>query len=510
MRWVLRFLPLLLLARTGVARAVDLHSLFDTECRRQTGILLHVDDAQVALIGLDGRLARVPRAQVRAVVLHKLLESPLGEIDVDPSLASYLRRVWVGADRAPTFTGFATDFHDDLVIFLDLQGKTRVLEPVEIRKIGGVEAEGRRPLDHPRAEAQLAFPPEVVPCSTETPAPDAVPPSYVIADTIKLGDYFGKLAEHYRALDGFEERTRVYAHPFMFDQRSRVGLLYFQDMELPIPFYFRISTGRAYRFQSHVVIGNSAHEWLPFVQPGLSVRSDVKSHFFSASFVGSLAALPAGSDAFLLARLAEQNGDAPRLGGSVLPTSSKVDHAYNYLMLLGADYWRLSAAAGPSYLATRVEVPMAERRTLQARKMSPTIRLRYESDRLDLRLLYYRTRLDGPLSEAVSDASQMPSARYALASDAFRLGATLHPIPSVELSLDHVLTLGDYAESASPAPVSLAFLHADTGAMVASDFGRYVTVKAYMRLLYRSYDGAGPVATSRWDPKFGGALEFVF
>ncbi len=207
----MRLWSVFLLLGAGKAHAVDLHSLFDTECRRQTGILLHVDDTQVALIGLDGRLARVPRAQVRAVVLHKLLESPLGEIDVDPALASYLRRVWVGADRAPTFTGFATDFHDDLVIFLDLQGKTRVLEPIEIRKIGAVEPEGRRPLDHPRVQPQLAFPPEVVPCSTSSATAEAVPPSYVIADTIKLGDYFGKLAEHYRALDGFEERTRV--HP---------------------------------------------------------------------------------------------------------------------------------------------------------------------------------------------------------------------------------------------------------------------------------------------------------
>ena len=295
----------------------------------------------------------------------------------------------------------------------------------------------------------------------------------------------------------------------MFDQRSRVGLLYFQDMELPIPFYFRITTGRAYRFQSHVVIGNAAHEWLPFVQPGLSVRSDVKSHFFSASFVGSLAALPAGSDAFLLARLAENN-NAPRIGGSELPTSSKLDHAYNYLMLLGADYWRLSIAAGPAYLATRIEVPMAERRTLQARKMSPTVRLRYASDRLDLRLLYYRTRLEGPLSDAFSAAGQVPGATYALGSDAFRLGATLHPISSVELSLDHVLSFGDYAEAKYATPIALSFLHADTGAMVASDFGRYVTVKAYARLLYRHYDGLGAIADSRWEPRFGGALEFVF
>lgn len=511
----LRGAPLLALAavllRPAPARAVDVHSLFDAECRRTSGVLLHVDATHVALVDLEGRLVRTPREQVAVLVLHKLLESPLGSITLDPALAAYLRRIWVGADVEPTFTGWATAFAEDLVIFVDVDGRTHVLEPQDIRRMKPAAAVGARPTRRARTPPELGFPPEVVPCASEATDATALPPSYVIADRIKLGDLFSQLEEHYRALEGFEERTQVYAGPFVFDQASRVGLLWFEDMPLPIPFYFRFSTGRAYRFQSLLVIGNAVNEWLPITEPTISVRSDVKSHFFSASFVGNLAALPAGSDAFIVTDAVEGNFiDPSRI------TQVAVEPSYNYLMLLGADYWRLSLAGGPAYLATRIEVPNLERRTVLADRSSPTVRLRYQSDLLDGRVMYYRTRMSGARETeygrfAPPGQPQAQAGVYELEADTLRVGATLRPWAGVELTLDQVVTSGAYREAETAAPLAVELLHLETAAMAAADFGRYVTVRAYARLLRRSYSVATPALdAARWEPRFGGALEFVF
>ncbi len=505
-------LVLCVVLRAGPSLAGELYSIFDAACQRQSGVLLRVDATHVVLVDLEGRVIKQERSRISSVVLHTLLESPLGEIHIDDALAPYLRRIWVGTDKEPTFTGWATAFYDDLVIFVDLDGKTHVLSPEEIRRVGLVAQRGTRPAAAPPARPALAFPPEVVPCASEAVPDGAVPPSHVIADRIKLDDHFAKLEEHYLALDGFEERTKVYAHPFVFDPASRVGLLYFEDMELPIPFYFRWSSGRAYRFQSLLVVGNSPHEWLPVVGPTLSLRSDVKSHFFSASFVGNLVALPAGSDAFILSRL--NRNRTP-------PSEMKLDTSYNYLMLLGADYWRFSLAVGPAYLATRIQVPMQPTRAAQADQASPTVRLRYQSENLELRALYYRTRLDGTLAsnEDVPFATGMGSARvkYHQGADTVRAGGTWKPFPSIELALDEVVAVGDYSESMNPmgaalTPLSLSYLQALTSGMIAADFGRYITVKAYGILTYARNQAPGLAAAnnSGWDARFGGALEFVF
>jgi hypothetical protein len=496
-----RALGLVLLCIGTPAFAVDLHSLFDAECHRQTGVLLHVDAEDVILVGLDGHMIRQRRDRIQAVVLHSVLENPLATIQVDAPLAAYLRRIWVGNDSDATFSGFATGFHDDLVIFLDLNGKVRVLEPDEIRKMAPLTALGEHRAPASRPLPQLGFPPEVVPCGTSVPAgTEAVPPKYIIADSIKLGDYFGNLEERYQGLDGFEERTRVYAHPFVFDQRSRLGLTYFQDQDLPLPFYFAISAGRAYRFQSYTVIGNAPNDSLPITQPTLTLRSEAKSHFFNASFIGNLAALPAGSDAFALQRLN---------ASSSLNTNPGVLASYNYVLLLGADYWRLSFSGGPAYLATQIIVPPA-RRSVQGVRASPALRLRYQSDLLDARIVFFHTRESGSLSDVLgNDFSGMGS--YDFATDSVRVGATLRPGANLELALDEVVTIGRYSESRTDGGTALnvSYKRLDTGITVSSDFGRYVTVKALIQLLYTGYDAAAGINAS-FDPRFGGALEFLF
>ena len=492
-------LLLLVVGRPVVARAGDVYTFFDAECRRTTGVLVHVDEETVAMVDLQGRFVGQPRADIHSAVLHQPLENPLSVIQVDAAFVDYLREVWVGEDEHPSFVGWATGFYDDLLIFLDLEGKTHVIEPGEVKALHRADVTPGQQRPRVYAPARLGYPPEIVPCSRAAPGPDDLPPSRVIADRIKLGDYFAKLEEHYRSLSDFEERTRVYATPFVFDEASRVGLIYFQHMDLPFPFYFRWSSGRPYRFQSETVVGNAPHHELPFMEPTLSVSSDLKSHFFNAAFVGNFLALPAGGDPFLLSELLEQ-----------MPTSTLVDVSYNYLILMGADYWRLSASAGPAYLATRILVPPQGGRDVRAQRATLAARLRYHSPGLSARVMYFRTRMSGPLTDLTDDAP--PEATYANRMDAVRLGATIAVYQGVQLDADEIVTFGKHVDAMIPTPVSIEWVHAETAAVLSADFGRYVTVKGYARLIMRRYDVSAPIVDedTRWDRIFGGGLEFVF
>jgi hypothetical protein len=495
------------LTTAGSAHATDLHSLFDARCRRTTGILVHVGAETVSMVDLDGAFVVRRRDEIAGIAVHKTLENPLARIAVSGGLRPYLRDVWVGDDRRPTFTGWTTAFFDDLFLYFDLDGQTHVLDPEEIRRIR--QAEPSAPDVRPRVHApvQLAFPPEVVPCGSGQVTADSVLPSRVIADRIKVGDYLGKLEQRYLAQAGFEERTWVYAEPFVFDPQNRLGLLYDPEWVFAFPLYFRWSNGRPYRFQSESAVGNTSHPWLPMLAPTISARSDIKSHFFNATFVGHLLGLPAGENAFAVDEA---------IHPVELVTTPDVDHSYNYVLLMGADFWRLSASAGASYLATRIQVPDALPRRVLATELSPTVRLRYQGRALQLRAMYFRTRESGPMSDVLSDVEtgdveELPGG-YHWRMDTARLGATWRPIETLEVSVDQIASRGAYKDDLAEAPVALTLWEMATAAEVAISFGRYVTVRGDARLYVRRYGVTRPASDkdSSLDPRFGGALEFVF
>ena len=483
------------------ALAGDLYTVFDGSCDRTTGMLVHVDSKRVLLLDMSGHLVSVARANIRSVVLHNLLENPLPEITVDGRFKSYLRDVWVGDDDDVSFTGWTTAFFDDLLIFADIHGKTHVVDPADVSRMVDTSIAGGLLKPSVHAPPNVGFPPEIVPCAKDAPPAGALPPSRVIADSIKLGGHFTKLEESYLALEGFEERTRVYARPFVFDEASRVGLFYHQDSPIAIPFYFRWSSGRPYRFQSRTVIGNTIHDWLPSTTPSLSVTSDAKSHFFNATFVGNIIALPAGSDAFLLDQLDEN-----------VATELTVEIAHNYIILMGADYWRFSLSAGPAYLATKIDgpLPMGTRR-IDAEELSPAARARYLGSRVDLRAMYFNTRMAGNLDDIFEQGAV---GTYNLRADIVRVGATITLLEEIDVSIDQIVTVGKYTENDNPAsPLELSYMHSDSNVQLSSDFGRYVTVRAYTRFLARRHDVKRPDDVNndnRSEFRFGAALEFVF
>jgi hypothetical protein len=144
------------------------------------------------------------------------------------------------------------------------------------------------------------------------------------------------------------------------------------------------------------VIGNTIHDWLPFATPSLSLTSDAKSHFFNATFVGNIVALPAGTNAFLLDELSED--PITELG---------VEQSHNYVILMGADYWRLSVSAGPAYLSTKIETPEPViPRRIDADRLSPAARVRYLGSGLSLHAMYFYTRITGDLADMFEEIAK--------------------------------------------------------------------------------------------------------
>jgi hypothetical protein len=494
------------------AEAVDIYSFFDESCRRRSGILAHVDEKRVLIVGLEGKAHSVPRRSVRSLVLHQVLENPLPRLHAAPELRRRMRRVWTDEGDEPTFEGWIAGFHDDLLIFFDTQGKTHVVQSEEIVRLRAFTSTAPIRLSA-RGAARLAFPRMVVPCSKEAAVYDkpTVMPSRVIADRIKLEDMLSALAESYRDFDSLEERTHVYARPFHFEPTLRLGLTYIQGAGFAkyFPFYFLWSGGKPHRFQTRVLIGSATHEVLPFGRPTLSASSDVKSHFFHATLVGQLPALPAESDAFLTDN-EEYETDADDAGRHPMTVTT----SYNYLILMGLDYWRLSASFGPAYFSFRLG-DMNNSLTVPASSVSYVWRLQYRATRWSARALYYLTSLSEPAEESDFGLG------YALRSDTIRLGFTAKLLWRITVSLDQILTFGSFElapVTGGPGPgpnsgadkVNNTNVRSETALVVGAEFGRYIAIKAHVRLLYRQVEPVSGPVDEIFDPLFGGVLEFVF
>jgi hypothetical protein len=368
------------------------------------------------------------------------------------------------------------------------------------------------------AKVALDFPPELLPCGLPR-AEAGLRPSRVLGDRIKVDDYLAKLRNRYTGFDSFEERTHVYPRPLVFDPTMRLGLAYFSGKRGAfvkyMPIYFRWSSGRPYRFQSHSVLGVVTSPWLPIVEPTFGFQSDVKSHFFTASFVGHLLSLPAGSAAF---------GDFEK---AIMPqgTTPSVDELYNYLMLMGGDYRSFSLSGGVLYSSVRVAFSEGERFEIKADAMSPVARLMWIGPRQRVRVMYFRTRQDRPLGEGwrafdmgLLDGGPGSNATpsYDLHLDSLRVGVDLDLPMDLSLSADELLTFGTYRQDGLGA---MDFVHAYTSLALTAQFSRYVATRGYLNIFHRRYDVTVepdgpplilPGKRSRTTYQFGGALEFLF
>jgi hypothetical protein len=190
-----------------------------------------------------------------------------------------------------------------------------------------------------------------------------------------------------------------------------------------------------------------------------------------------------------------------------------VDHGYNYVLLMGADFWRLSASAGISYLASRITAAQVAPRTVLATGISPTARLRFQGRKLALRALYFRTRASGPLSDVLPEEAESGlDERFRWRLDTLRLGVTWTPFETIEVSADQIVSLGKYHDAYTMGPVDVSLMELVSNAEVAISFGRYVTVRGTARLYVKRYDQSQPssVEDTVNERRFGGALEFVF
>ena len=517
-----------ILLSTYQAGATEVFSVLLGECMVQNGIIIHVDEDLVTIINFDGQLSHIKRSQIQGLIVYNSIQNPIKAFHLTEMSREYLKTVYLSDGNHPTFVGWPVKFIHNLVQFVDIEGKSQVIEIEKIKKIRPSRLEpGHYPVE--KYEAAVLMPIEGFSCVLSESAKDGIRSSRQIVDQIQINEYLDTLSQGYANLNGFQERTYLYARPLIYEMKARLGLhVAPQSSEtVPhLPLYVQWGTGAPYQVQSFTQIGSADVEWSPSLERQPILRSEVKSHLFHAAFVGNLNDVSPGKSVntkSLSVSKGSLNASEKGINFDAGRDHSIVILGYNHMALMGVDFGPYSFSYGTYYPATSLYAEGKYREVL-ASSISRIYRAQYTKEKFRLRGIYssYFFESHSQATDkflAVSDEVFQNIRAFSFQGHFFRLGLDYFITSAWIGQFDYTNNHADYNESFyevnSDQVINNKLSFTNQGAQVSLSraFSRYVQLRFFMRqhLFKRESYFLGLSNQKEYQTSvFGGDFEFVF
>lgn len=508
------------------AEAIEVYTFINQDCRTETGLIVALDKSKVSILSIEGKLRYLPRKGVNNILIYRLVDNPLSEIDMDRQLINLAKKVYVEKLDEPLFLGWPTRFIDDLVVFYDVNGKDYTIEIHKIYNIENLDETktGLRKLEKFKTKAFSLgrnYPEcDLVAKSNE----NTVQPTRLLSDRIKVAKFFDTYENGFLRIQRFREKTVYYAKPVYYEDKSSIGVVLVppenltvfegpQEMPSEVPFFFRWSGGRPYSYQHQSVVGSVPSNLGPQVEPVFQFGSDIKAHLFHASFVLNMMGFSPGYP-ILIPNMPEGG----KFVDAMIEKETIVITSFNYVALSGVDYGGYSFSGGMSYPVFGIQTGGKNGlfRELLAHKGSPTLRFRYFGDELLFRGIFSQTSYasDEPtVSEIILfETNQLKNADQYFENDTwylftealldsyrfearfFRLGLDWEINPDIEIGVDQLFLRGEYGEKigdmsqVNPALTKnqVAFTNHKTSVHIRHEFGRQIALTGYFNYFFRN------------------------
>lgn len=489
------------------APALELQTLIDGDCKSSSGAIVHVDDTHVDFINLDGRHELWPIEKVDSILIYNILQNPFRRFAIDEKAAESLKELYLEDSQEPTAAAWPVKFIDDLIIYFSIDGKTHVHTLGDLYRIRSARPKylGDREISY--QAVRLAWPDGAINCPNRNDK--GIQPTRVLADRIRVSNYLESFNQGYEALESFQERTYLYAKPFLYRKNSRLGFVIMKNGDEPaseFPLYFQWSKGKPYRFQSETVFGRRAHEVLPNTEPVFALRTDVKSHVFHALFIGNLFGMSAGTSVLLDGTPLTFSSDL-----SVMPS-------FNYMALMGGDYGPYSFSFGFYYPSYGFKIHQEQREVLGS-QLGYAFRAMFTKRRYRLRAITSIIKVDRAqpskadlISLSNGSASTLPNS-FKFDSIFVRGGVDYDWNRSFSSSLDLISVSGHYNETTASFINGIDFNRLTVQASVSQSFSDYVSLGAtanFNQFIYKSNFSGIEKNNEKREARFFGTFEFVF
>ena len=515
----------------GVAHSYEFYTFVDKKCQIHSGLISGVDKDNFSLWKLDGEIITLRRKDIGSVLAFDTMKNPYSSKKSSSGLRPFLRKVAFGkGESRESIIGWPYKFVEDLVFYISVENKKYVLSMGQISSIEKLESDISIDNSRERATAvRLDLAPHLPHCFSEKKKKkrtDYLRPTRTITDKIKIFVFFENLEKGYNRIHNFEDRTRVYARPFLHGKvDSRIAFskhLGNREFNGSLPIYFQRTKGTDFGFQSKTTAGGAYQEWLPNVEPIFAVSSEIKSHFFNALFVGDIFNLPAGYS-------------VPIAKDEEILESDKfnVTTSLNYLALMGFDYNKYSFSVGLYHPVYTISTNDSKIQIL-ASAASPMFRFQYVGEKSKLRMFFSNTEYDQSKPSDEFDISfETSNPRYNDYTKKFehfsfdgynmRVGFDYQINSDLVASIDEVVSWGKYRQRlllkdrdgvSNSEQSEFKFRHLYTSASLQRDMGDYVFIQLrgnYYVYKYK-YNVVGTLneVHDGTDFKLGVILGFIF
>ena len=499
----------------------EIYSLVKKDCSVHSGFVVHLEESQIHLLNLSGKREILNTIEINSILVYNVVSDPIVNLDINENI-NFLRRVTVGDDPEVSFLAWPIRFMDSLVMFYDEEGKTHVFEMDTIHKLRFVNKEDGQVESKPKLHLKAISPNlELERATIACPAvaqvsPQKLPairPTRVLSDQIKIQQLIQDLEANFRELESFQERTFLYAKPYLYDKDDRFGFNYFpnrHERAADLPIYMQWTTGNPYRFQSSNVIGSAVNEFGPNVEPYAQIRSELKAHIFHALFVGNLSGLSEGSSLF-----ATQGFDSNSVVKDWGQTESQL--GLNYMALIGGDYGPYSVSLGSFFPSIGIRSGKTYREILSTR-ISYALRLMRTTKSWRIRAVGSLFHFDShsPSESEIRTDSLTSYTNYLTQFDfkgSFLRAGVDYQYKSLKASADYTISEGDYSELGPSGSLSHWFGKSAISLSLKNEFESTVALGGLLNinnLKTRTKLSGTSADDSSSDVRFGGTLEFLF
>lgn len=496
---IIKTVVLIALLLPANTMALEVYSFVTNGCNFETGLVVNTDEEHVYMLNIDGILAKVKRVNIELILVYNIHDNPIKFLDLRNGAGAFLREVRVDDTEKTRFIGWPIKFYEDLIVFFDMQGKLHLVDIEKIltfsfpEEINGLSEQQK---NFEKVYFGLGW--TLSQCKRQElkASKKSVDPTRVISDHIKINQFLSTYKSGFHKLKQFQKKTSFYAKPFLYEKFTKFGLNYvsrssLQELNFIWPFYFQWSSGNPYASQGEYTIFSKPVELLPSLEPHGVLRSDVKSHFFTGTFVGNIHCFSAGKFCLIKNKSSFSN---------IFSDVSLNDHIvftqFNHLILSGIDYQEYSFSMGSYYPVFGI-YGQRKIREFVSNRYSPILRFMKINKNKSLKIIYSQSHISS-ITPSNDDNLEMAHAidmlepnsssglsnnmidnleNYDLKSKFWRFDYEMDIDKSMNFGFSQILLKGEYQESFSGEVYQLNFAHLKTQLKLNIDFSDYASVK---------------------------------
>ncbi|HAF88640.1 MAG TPA: hypothetical protein DCG23_02540 [Deltaproteobacteria bacterium] len=501
----------LVLYMPGQAYSLEIYTLVGDNCETETGLIVGGNERRIYMLNVDGRLSSIGQDDVRLILVYNIHDNPIPMVDLNSELGSLLREVELSDVEKTNFIGWPIKFIDQVIIFFDIDGKTHLVDLEKIKNFSAPEQPFNKRKEISNAKpTQFGLGNSLSQCKKKDAEDEVkmVEPTRMLGDRIKVDKFFSEYERGFTALRRFQKKTVFYSKPFLYEKRSRVGIIYTREDYLReitpslIPFRFQWSSGSPFASQGVYSVGAKEPDYVASVEPQFVLDAKVKTHFMSAAFIGNVFCFSAGNPCVMDRRSLYAN-----YFSKLSSDSNEIYPLFNYLALTGLDYKEYSIAGGFYYPVFGI-IGGHRFREITSSQASPILKFQRTTPESMIRLTYSQTTRKSAspkddqeiqliYSRELSDAAQITSESasliynlldYFLTTHHYRIKLNFKILDGIDFGINEILFHGKYAETQGGERYLMEFRHVISSLVVKKQFSDYIALTGQLNHFLRTHD----------------------